>query len=317
MIIIRPALSALAWLGRLGTRAIAALIVIGIGFPWIGHILKPFVTEAVFILLCTAFMRVNIAAVRTCLRRPALVLAATTWTSIIIPAMTGLCCLALGININAPELYVALMLQAVASPIMSAPAFATIMGLDDTLVLVILVFSITLVPFTAPLFAMVFVGPALAITPTMLASKLFFILSGAAALGLGIRRIVGTMAIETHGETIDGFNIVILFVFVAAVMENVGARALADTVTTITYLALAFMVFFGVLALSTVVFIRAGKERALSIGLMTSQRNMGLMLAATGGVLPDLAWLYFALAQFPIFLSPHLLQSLMQRLIKK
>jgi hypothetical protein len=37
---------------------------------------------------------------------------------------------------------------------------------------------------------------------------------------------------------------------------------------------------------------------------MASQRNMGLMLAAAGAVLPDLAWLYFALCQFPIYLSP-------------
>jgi hypothetical protein len=36
---------------------------------------------------------------------------------------------------------------------------------------------------------------------------------------------------------------------------------------------------------------------------MASQRNMGLLLAATGGALPDFTWLYFALAQFPVYLS--------------
>jgi hypothetical protein len=39
-------------------------------------------------------------------------------------------------------------------------------------------------------------------------------------------------------------------------------------------------------------------SRAFVLGLMASQRNMGLMLAATGGALPDFTWLYFALAQF-------------------
>jgi BASS family bile acid:Na+ symporter len=48
---------------------------------------------------------------------------------------------------------------------------------------------------------------------------------------------------------------------------------------------------------------------------MCSQRNMGLMLAATGGALPDLAWLYFALSQFPIYLSPQLLTPLARRLV--
>ena len=51
---------ALAWLGRQGTRAIAALVFIGIVVPPIGNVLKPFVTEAIFLLLCISFMRVDI-----------------------------------------------------------------------------------------------------------------------------------------------------------------------------------------------------------------------------------------------------------------
>ena len=39
-----------------------------------------------------------------------------------------------------------------------------------------------------------------------------------------------------------------------------------------------------------------------------------MMLAATGFLVPDIAWLYFALAQFPIYLLPHLLKPLARRL---
>ena len=52
---------ALAWLGAQGTRAIAALVFIGIAVPPIGELLKPFVTEAIFLLLCISFMRVDLA----------------------------------------------------------------------------------------------------------------------------------------------------------------------------------------------------------------------------------------------------------------
>jgi BASS family bile acid:Na+ symporter len=38
------------------------------------------------------------------------------------------------------------------------------------------------------------------------------------------------------------------------------------------------------------------------------------MLAATGGTIPDLSWLYFGLAQFPIYLVPQLLQPVARRL---
>ena len=47
---------------------------------------------------------------------------------------------------------------------------------------------------------------------------------------------------------------------------------------------------------------------------MVSQRNMGLMLAATDGVLPGTTWRYFALCQFPIYLSPQLLKPIVRRL---
>ena len=39
---------ALAWLGRQGTRAIAALVVIGIALPPLGEVLRPYVAEAIF-----------------------------------------------------------------------------------------------------------------------------------------------------------------------------------------------------------------------------------------------------------------------------
>jgi BASS family bile acid:Na+ symporter len=78
--------------------------------------------------------------------------------------------------------------------------------------------------------------------------------------------------------------------------------------------ALAFAVTFAVLALTALVFAATGRERAFVLGLMASQRNMGLMLAATGGALPDFTWLYFALAQFPVYLSPLLFTPLARRL---
>jgi BASS family bile acid:Na+ symporter len=305
----------LSWLGRQGTRAVAALIVIGIVTPPIGALLKPFVTEAVFVLLCVAFLRMDAAALRGYLGCPRIVLAATAWTSLVIPALFGASYLALGLKDQSPDLFLALVLQAIASPLMAAPAFAALMGLDATLVLCTMVSSTALLPFTAPLFAYAFIGPALALSPLTLGLKLFAILAGSALVGLTVRRIAGLAAIERRKERIDGFNILVLFVFIAAIMESVAARFLATPMITIGLVALAFVVFFAVLCLTALVFVSAGRERALTLGFMASQRNVGLMLAATGGALPDLTWLYFAFCYFPIYLSPLLLQPLARRII--
>lgn len=75
--------------------------------------------------------------------------------------------------------------------------------------------------------------------------------------------------------------------------------------------------FFEVLCLTAFLFMSAGRERAPAIGFMASRRNLGLMIAATGGALPELTWLYFALSQFPIYLAPQLLQPLVRRMNRK
>lgn len=309
--------AALAWLGRQGTRAIAAVVLIGIAVPPLGAMLRPFVTPAIFVLLCIAFLRVDAAALRSYVRRPNLVLAATAWTMLAVPTLFGLICLGLGLDVHAPELLLALMLQAVAPPMMAAPAFAALMGFDATLVLASLVTSTALTPLTAPLFAYAFIGPALTLSPVLLGLKLFAILAGSGLVAVIGRRFLGPDTIARRKDELDGINIIVVFVFVAAVMEHAAANFIDAPRATFGLAALAFAASIAVLGLTALVFARAGKERAFMLGLMASQRNMGLMLAATGGVLPDFVWLYFALCQFPIYLFPQLLKPLARRLVDR
>jgi BASS family bile acid:Na+ symporter len=305
---------ALSWIGAQGARAIAALVFIGVAVPPLGELLKPCVAEAIFLLLCISFMRVDLSALRNYLRRPALVIAATAWTTLAVPAIIALAAAAVGTDAHWPDLFLALMLQAVASPMMASPALAAVMGLDATLVLVTLVTSTALVPFTAPLFAYAFLGTALKLTPLGLGLKLAAILSGSLLVALVLRWIMGVAAIQRHKLTIDGINILVLLVFVSAVMGNVAGSLFADPVLMIELGLIAFAIFFALTAVSALVFRAVGASRALAIGLMVSQRNMGLMVAATDGLLPGTTWLYFALSQFPIYLSPQLLKPIVRRL---
>src|SRR6195952_3847700 len=295
---------ALAWLGRQGTRAIAALVFLGIALPPLGEILKPYVTEAIFLLLCISFMRVDIAALRDHLRRPGIVRAASAWTMIAVPALIGVGCLAAGVDKSSPDLFLALMLQAVAS----------LMGLDSTLALITLVTGTALVPLTAPLFAWMFFGSALTLSPLALGLKLALMLAGSLGVAMTIRWTFGISAIRRHREPIDGINIVILLVFVSAVMGSGAGDLWSDPLQVAGLTLLAFAIFFALLGATMLVFRRLGHERALALGLLVSQRNMGLMVAATGGALPGLTWLYFALSQFPIYLSPQLLKPLVGRM---
>src|SRR5580698_9566514 len=278
-----PVLAALgagwAWLGRQGARAIAAVVFIAIAVPPFDALLKPYVPEAIFVLLFVAFVRVETADLRRQLRKPGLLIAATLWTSLVVPALIGVVCLALKADTRAPDLFIGLMLQAIASPMMASPAFAAVMGLDTTLVLTTLVASTALLPLTAPMFSYVFIGPELTISPLTLGIKLFAILAGSLLLAVIVRRFVRLSTLVRYNEQINGVNIILVFVFVAAVMEDVAARFVAQPAMMIELTVLAFVLTFAVLAVTALVFLKAGREPALILGLMASQRNMGLMLA--------------------------------------
>jgi len=304
---------ALRWLGAQGTRAVAALVFLGVALPPLGELLRPFVTEAIFLLLCISFVRVDVTALRAQLRRPGIVFAATVWTTFGVPLIAGVASRATGLDVHSPDLFLALMLQAVAAPMMAAPALAALMGLDSTLVLITLVTSISLIPISAPLFAYVFFGGALTLSPLGLGLKLFAIVAGSLFIAAAIRWTVGARAIERQKGVIDGINIIILFVFVSAVMGTVAGSFWADPIWVIEVTVLAFAVF-ALLGVTVLIFRKCGHERAFSLGLMVSQRNMGLMLAATSGVLPGTTWLYFALSQFPVYLTPLLLKPIARRL---
>jgi BASS family bile acid:Na+ symporter len=253
---------ALAWLGGHGTRAIAVLVVIGVAVPPIGHAFKPFVTEAIFLLLCISFMRTDSLALRYHRRRPGIILAATAWTALAVPLIFGVCCLATGLDKHSRDLFY------------------------------------------------IFFGAALTLSPLALGLKLFGLLAGSLFVATAIRWIVGIAVIRKHNRAIDGLNILLMLVFVTAVMGVVAGSFLANPLTVIGLALLAFAVFFTIFGLTVLIFRSIGEKYPLALGLVVSQRNMGLMLAATDGALPGLTWLYFALCQFPIYMSPQLLKPL-------
>jgi len=306
--------AALAWLGRQGTRAVAASLIIGVLLPPLAALLKPIFAYALFALLCLAFLRVDPAEVRRHFKRPLLIAAAAIWMMLVTPVLIGLALMALGMADRLPGLYVAMILQAAAPPVISAPTLAALMGLDAALSLAALVVCTTATPFIAPVFVAIFVGGSMAIDPLALGIKLFAMLGGAAATAALIRRVFGQPWIESQMARIDGLSVIALFFFAVALMDGVLMSIINEPLKVLGLTALSFALSFGLAALTAAVFIRLGGGQALALGLAAGNRNMGLMLAAAGASVPELTWLYFAVAQFPIYLMPAMLKPLARRI---
>src|SRR4051812_4346575 len=304
---------ALSWLGQQGTRAVAASIFIGILTPPLAALFKPIFPFALFALLCLAFLRVDPAEVRAHFSRPLVVGAASAWMMIATPLLIGLTLVLLGVSERLPRLYVAMTLQAAPPPVISAPTLAALMGLDAALSLATLIVCTAVTPFTAPVFATLFVGPAMAISPVALGAKLLALLAGAANPAWVVRRFAGKEWVARQSARIDGLSVVALFFFAVALMDGVLASIISEPLKVLGLTLLSFALSLGLAGLTALVFARLGMGQALALGLAAGNRNMGLMLAAAGAAVPDLTWLYFAVAQFPIYLMPAMLKPLARR----
>jgi len=299
--------------GRHGTLLAAASILIGLAVPPLSVTIKPYLGEAIIVILTLAFLRVDPIELRGHITRPGLVVASTVWIMIVTPAVLGTLFLSLNIKQSMSGLYFMLVLQMSAPGLMSSPALAALLGLDVALTLTTLIVASAITPITASFFTQIFLGAAL-ISPLAFGLRLFLIIAGCAAVATIIRCIAGRSVIEEQRERIDGMSVIAMSSFAIAAMDGVIDHFIKDPMLVVTLTALAFALSLGLLAITALVFLRAGRGRAFAIGLIAANRNVGLMLAATGFAVPDLAWLFFALAQFPIYLLPHLLKPLARRL---
>jgi BASS family bile acid:Na+ symporter len=305
---------ALAWLARQATRAIALSLLVGLLVPPLAALLKPTFAITIFVLMVLTFLRVDPGALRDEFRRPRLVLA-LVWIMVALPLLLGLIFVALGFDRLGHGILLGLILQASAPPVLSATAVSAILGLDAATSLAVLLATTAATPLTAPIFVALFAGSALALDPLALALRLVAFLGGAFTIAYGLRWLFGRRRIEALRSEIDGMSVLMLIAFGIALMDGVTVRTLAEPGLVLGLTLLAFALAFALYGLTALLFAPAGRERALALGFSGAHRNMAVMLAATGSAAPELTWLYFAAAQFPIYLVPLLVSPLVHRLL--
>lgn len=300
--------SALGWIGRRGAAAVAISVLIGMLLPAFSSYARPYLSEAVFVLLVLAFMRVDTAAILLRLKRPTLLLASSLWMLLALPLLAVALAHVTGLIALGPEVMLAVFIATAAPSVMSAPAFIYLMGLDGALSLTVLVTGIIATPLTAPLIGALMLGPDLPLSSLDLGLHLALLLGGSYGTAWIIRKLAGEARISTARYQIDGLNVMVLFFFAIAAMDGVAASFLERPVFTTGIAALTFVLAFTQIGLTLLVFSKSSRADAFVIAHSSGARNMGLLVAALGGTLPDAAWLWFALAQLPIYTLPYILR---------
>ena len=305
-------LAPLAWLGRAGTWALPAGVLIGLVLPDLAAAARPLFVPTIFVMLTLALVRVDPAAVRATLGRPARPLIGLAWIVLASPVVGAALVLPAPVP---PELKTAMVIYACCPPVMAAVAYAVLLRLDSAFALVVLVTATLLSPLAVPPLVLGLIGVDLAVGVGDLMLRLGLLVGLAAALAQGMRWGLGERRLARGGEVIDGLIVVFMTVFALAIMDGVTARLLAAPGLVALYLGAAFVLNLALQALGLALSPLVGRRAGVTLAMMTGHRNMGLLIASLGGLVDEAVFLFFALAQIPIYALPALLAPVYRRLI--
>jgi BASS family bile acid:Na+ symporter len=300
----------LEWSARQGSTLLALGIFAGVFIPPLAALFRDVVTITVAGLMTLVLLRVDPAQVLSYLRRPVLVAALTFWLLLAMPVLTYGVTLAAGLE---GPLGAALVISAMGCAATSSPAFARMVGLDGEISLVVALVTTLLIPFTAPPLALGLMGIDLAISLGGLMTRLALVVGLPLLISIAIRAVVSKGTLTRVGPAVDGAVVWLVVLYGFGVMDGMLARLLQEPAWLLGGLALAFAGNLGMNAATALVFLPAGRRLALAGGLLAGNRNMALFLAVLPAATDERILLFFALCQFPLFLSPFLLRPVYAR----
>lgn len=309
--------SGLAWLGRYGTQGFALSIFLGLALPQFSAMARPVLPITIFCFTTVVFMRVDLGITAQLLRRPAKLSLACLWLIAAPMLLIGGAFLIVGRENLDPGLVLGLAIMGAAPPIMSSPAVAILYGFEPSLIIASVILTTIISPVVAPFLVEILAGAAVPLDRWVLALRLLIFIGGGMAVAAAIRLWLGIDRIRAMKANLDGFGVLMYFVFAIAAMDGVTRAALDNPRLVLFMLACTFAVSAAALLASWLVLRRLPGPERFMVGYGSGQRNMGLLVAALGAGVSPTTFLFFALAQFPIYLLPWALRGLAARIRRR
>lgn len=288
-------------------------IFLGLALPQFAAAARPLLAFTIFVFVMLTFARAEASEVKSLLRSPRPLVIACIWLVLAPAAIMAIILAGIGRSNLDPGLVLGLAVLAGAPPIMSSPAIAMMLGIEPTLLLSSVLVTTAASPLLSPLIVEWVAGAAVPLDLSVLIQRLMLLIGGAVIGAAVLRKIMGIEQIRFHKSALDGIGVLMYFLFAIAAMDGVMDAAIADPLKVVQFLGFAFLMSaLGFVTAWLVLRPLTGADRFV-IGYATSQRNMGLIMAALGAASPKTTFLFFALAQFPIYLLPQIVKPLAKR----
>jgi bile acid:Na+ symporter, BASS family len=305
---LHPFRTALGYIGRHAAPAYALSVVLGLSLPQLAALLRPFIPISIFVFILLSFARANLPGLRLVFSRPARLTLGLVFSTLL-PPLIGWLVLRLIPGLD-PGIRLGIALMAAAPPLMASPVFAAVVGLENSFALTILVIGMAITPIASPAFASFLVGAEVPISPLALAQRLAIFIGGGMLAGLIFRRLAGHPRIVAWKNELDGVGVMLFFLFAVAAMDGVIDATLRAPLWMLSLLAISILYQGLGFAAGYAVARTFGFNDRFSLAISTGLRNMGMLMAPIFSLVPQSTFLYFALAQIPIYFAPMVLRGL-------
>ena len=281
--------------------------------PDVAAIFRPWLLHAIVVILAVAMLRLDVARLRAFARRPLTISAIVAVNLVAAPLFAWGAVQALPLPVPVVQ---GVVLMAAAPMVSSAIALAAILGLDAALAVCVMVASYAIVPFTLPALSLWLIGLDLGVGFGELFIRLFATISAPAVIAFILRRwIVGDAAIARNGRAVDGIGILAVAFFCVGIMAGIREFVADRPVTALVTLLAALGANLALQAFGTLLFLRLGRREAFTVGLITGNCNLGLIMVTLGDRASAELAAFFVLGQIPMYFLPVVALPLFRRML--
>lgn len=307
--------SALEKAAAIGTWLMASSFVIGYLIPPLAAACKGLILPAILIILTVAMLRLDVAKLRGYIHRPGAMTLIVLINLIAAPILVWF----ILEPIDMPEgLRQGMVLLAAAPMVSSAIAFATILELDSALAVAVMVISYAIVPITLPILSLWLLGLDLGVSFLELFGRLFATISIPASIAFVIRRwicSVDTMA--RNGRALDGVSVLFVMIFGFGIVDGLPAFTATRLEYVLLVLSASFAINIGLQILGASLFMWMGRREAFTVGLVTGNTNLGLIMVTLADRATPELMVCFVLGQVPMYFLPMVSLPVYRRLMRE
>jgi BASS family bile acid:Na+ symporter len=307
-------LGPLDYVGRHATKFLFGGVLVGLALPPLAALLRPGLVVFLLLPLTMALMRLDWSAFHAYARRPLLVLPMVVFLLLACPLLVFATLEPLGLPRPLME---AIVLMAAAPPITGTVAISLILGLDAALAVIVMVIATALVPFTLPPLALMLLNIEIQMSLAEFMGRLALMVGVAFGGALLVRWRISNETLRANSRLIDGCSVMALVLFAIAIMDGVAAKLMAQPGYVILATVSAFIANLLLQALGYVVgrhIFRLGQPAALTLGILTGNCNMGLVMVSLADRAVFDMVVFFAMGQLPMYMLPGLLQPIYRKL---